>query len=130
AASCALQPETAETASASAASCCATAGGMRAGFGGGAASRLPQPTRSAALDATSQAFRQRIRQPPFADLFLRPLDRVGHSPKRSPARVEVEQQPRRPRVAVARLADRAGVEEKARVRGELGLGSVGCEAAR
>ena len=55
-------------------------------------------------------------QPGGADLRLRQLDRVLGAAEPGAAGVEVEHQPGGARVAAARLADRAGVEEPARRR--------------
>src|SRR5262249_12221205 len=120
----------AATWSASAASRAATPAGMRGGLGGGWAwcPPPPQPARSAALDAVSKAQRQRIRQPPLADLVLGQRDLVLDTAVHGSAGVEVDQQPRGARVAVARLADRARVEQPA-ARAERGLGAVGREPA-
>src|SRR6266487_3122194 len=106
AASRAPQPGVEATASASAASCCATSPGI---FGGGfgvarCPEEPPQPTtRSAKLDTATKALRQRIRQPPFANLVLGSLDRVGDAPKPGTPGPEVEQQPGRAWIAVPRL---------------------------
>ena len=54
---------------------------------------------------------------------------IGYSSRRNEAsRAEVEQEPGRARVPVARLADRAGIEEPA-ARGEVDLGTSRREAA-
>src|SRR4051794_35463088 len=123
----AAQPWAEATASASAASCCATAAGIRgAGFTLGC-SRVdePQPAASATLDTTSKAFGQRIWQPPFANLLLGSLERVGDAAKPGAAGAEVEQEPGRARVAVARLSDRARIEQEPRVRPEIDVGVSG-----
>src|SRR6185369_1361167 len=123
----AAQPCAEATASASTASCWATAAGIRgAGFTFGCSrSDEPQPAASATLDTTSKALGQRIRQPPFANLLLGSLDRVGDAAKLGTAGAEVEQEPGRPRVAVPRLPDGAGVEQEPRVRPEIDVGVLG-----
>ena len=73
--------------------------------------------------------RERLGQAGRPDLRLRPLDRVGGAAEAGTAGGEVEQQPRRPRVAAARLADRARVEQPARGR-EVDLVAGVREAAR
>src|SRR5262245_51423162 len=102
----------AATRSASAASRDATADGIRGGFGGGVAwCEPPQPASRATLDAVSKPLRQRIRQASLADLVLGELDLVLDAAMVSAPGGEVEQEPGGPRVAVARLADRARVEQ-------------------
>src|SRR5205085_343916 len=100
------------TASASRASRCASAGGRRGG-GGAACFACPQPAR---LQAVSETISQRLGQATLADLLLRALDRVGDAAVERTPRVEVEHEVGRARVAVARLADGAGVEDEAAVR--------------
>src|SRR6185437_14900452 len=120
----AAQPCAEATASASTASCWAPAAGIRgAGFTFGCSrADEPQPAASATLDTTSKALGQRIRQPPFANLLLGSLDRVGNAVKAGAAGAEVEQEPGRPRVAVARLSDRAGIQEEPRTSPEIDVG--------
>src|SRR4029453_7061771 len=103
------------TRSASAASRCARPEGIRAAGGGAVRSPPPpQPARtSAQLQAPSEALGQRIGQPPLANLLLRALDRVLDARKERPASLEVEHEPGGARVAVARLADRARVDQEA-----------------
>src|SRR5215211_5012338 len=99
------------TASLSSARRAATAGSRRSDE----ASSPPQPARtrktSVVLKTESQALGERLRQSPFANLRLRSLDRVGDSHERGTVLVEVEDHVRRPRVVVARLADRPGIEQ-------------------
>ena len=59
---------------------------------------------------------ERLGQAGRPDLRLRSLERVGRPAEGGTAGVEVEQEPGRPRVAAARLADRARVDEPARGR--------------
>ena len=59
---------------------------------------------------------ERLRQARVPDLRLRPLDRIRDSAERCPPALVVNQEPRGARVAVAGLADRAGVEEPPRAR--------------
>src|ERR1043166_6724685 len=127
----AAQPCAAARASASAASCWATRAGI---LGGGLVVRVgaeapPHPASNSTLDATSQTLRQRIRQPPFANLLLGALERVGNAVKRGPRTAVVEQEPGRARIAVPRLADRARVEYEPRVRAQLRLRPLGSEPA-
>src|ERR1051325_5253435 len=125
------QPEALATTSASAASCCARSAGIRGGgFVVRAGVELPQPASSSALNPASQALRQRIRQPPFANLLLGSLDRVGDAPKRGTAGAVVEQEPGRAGIAVARLSDRAGVQDKPCPRTQLRLRALGSQPAR
>src|SRR4051794_41719548 len=107
----AAQPCAEATASASKASCSATAVGIRgAGFTRGCSrADEPQPAASATLDATSKTLGQRIWQPPFANLLLRSLQREGDAPKGATAAAEIEQEQGCPRVAVARPPDQARV---------------------
>ena len=72
----------------------------------------PQPPRASAsaLQTVSQAFGQSFGKVPFTYLSLCALDRVWDPPKLSALRVEVDHQIGRPRVAVARLADRTWIE--------------------
>src|SRR4051794_15467527 len=56
---------------------------------------------------------ERLRQALLADLRLRLLDRVREPSEARRARVAVEEQVRGPRVAVARLPHRAGIEQPA-----------------
>ena len=58
-----------------------------------------------------EASRQALREAALADLRLRALDRIGDTPKGCPACVEVKHEVRGARVGVARLPDRAGVQE-------------------
>src|SRR6476620_11462083 len=107
-----LPGASAATWSASSASFAATSAGMRGGGGGGAAlCAPPQLASSRTLEAVSKAFRQPIGQPPLADLVLRAGDVILDPAERRRAGSEVEQQPGRARIAVAGLADRAGVEQ-------------------
>src|ERR671936_2209319 len=117
------QPGVEATRSASAARRAATSGGMR-GAGGGAGACPPPPPhaarRTAQLHAVSEALRQRIRQPPFADLVLRPLDGIRGAVEARVARAEIEHEPRGPCVAVAGLSHRARVQERGAT-AELGV---------
>src|SRR4029453_4375004 len=70
------------------------------------APRPPHPRATKALDAGGKPLRQRIRQPPFANLGLRALDLVLDAPERCHARADVEQQPRPARAAHPGLAAR------------------------
>jgi hypothetical protein len=75
----------------------------------------------------TEALRQRIGNP-LADLGLRQLDRVLDAPERCGTRLEVEQEPGRAWVTIARLADRAGIEQEAPT-AQVDLGPLGCETA-
>ena len=68
-------------------------------------------------------------QPGLADLALRLLDVVRHAPEVGVPRLEVDQQVRRARVAVAGLADRARVEQPAAAR-QLELAAAASRARR
>ena len=81
----------------------------------------PQP--ASRLLAESKASGQAFRQPALADFGLGSLDRILDTPERCPPRVIVNQEPRGARVAVARLADRAGVQEPAAL-GQVDLASL------
>src|SRR6476646_6921921 len=84
------------TRSASAASRVATPAGIRGGLGGGWAwcPLPPQPASSAALDAVSKPLRQRIREPPLADLVLGRRDLVLDAAVPGPARGRAAATPR------------------------------------
>src|SRR6185312_14287453 len=69
-------------------------------------------TRASARSLTVlQALGQRVRQPCGADRARGPRDVVVGAHERRRALVEIEQQPRCARVAVARLADAARVQQ-------------------
>ena len=68
-----------------------------------------------------------IGQPPLAQLVLSLLDWVFDATKNGKPLLEIEQQPCRPRIAVPRLTDRAGIEQPSPLELHLGLGR--CETA-
>src|SRR5439155_6263883 len=72
--------------------------------------------------AERQALAEGSREAGVADLGLRLLDRVLDPPERGTTRIEVDQHVGRTWIAVARLADGAGVEQPAR-RSEIDLGA-------
>jgi len=77
-----------------------------------------------------EARRKALRETLLANLRLRPFDGIGDTPKACPARVQVKHEICGARIPVARLADRAGVEEPPVGRVEIELGSVDGEVAR
>src|SRR5205823_5188099 len=86
------------------------------GGAGGAAACPPHPASTrATLDAAGQTSRERIGKAFFPNLRLCLLDRVFLATERRLPGGKVEKKPGGTRVAVARLADRAGIQEPARV---------------
>src|SRR5512132_1406441 len=77
--------------------------------------------------ASLEPSRERPGEPALAHLALRSLDRVCDAMERSKPPFEIEQEPGGAPIAVARLADRARVEEPSA--GELELGSGRGDAA-
>src|SRR5262249_42213102 len=65
------------------------------------------------LFAARESLGERLRQPGFADLGLGLLDVVGDAAEMGLPALEVDPQVGRPRITVARLADRARVEQPA-----------------
>src|SRR5919201_5203684 len=81
--------------------------------GGSARFACPQPAR---LQAVSETISQRLGEATLADLLLRALDGIRDSAVKRALRAEVEHEVGGARVAVARLADGAGVEDEAPAR--------------
>jgi hypothetical protein len=65
-----------------------------------------------------------------ADLLLRSLERIRNTTEVCPARIEIKREVRGPRVTVARLADRARVEQPSFGATEVEVGRVRSEPAR
>ena len=83
-------------------------------FGRRAPKRRAEPRRELLIPGAEPQRASACGQPGLADLGLRQRDRVLGAPEPAPARVEVEHEPGGARVAVARLADRARVQQPAR----------------
>src|SRR5581483_8669793 len=99
----------------------ANACGSRGSAGGVAAVWLPQPARrTAALLAAAETGSKRIWQSLFPDFAFRAPDVVFDAPEPRPLGGEVEEQERRARVAVPRLAHRARVQEPT-LAGQIGF---------
>src|SRR5206468_4710652 len=81
-----------------------------------------------ALRAVCKPLREGLREAGGADVGLRALDRICDAVEAGKPRVQIELEPRGPRVAVPRLADGTGIEKPA-ARGELDLFAVGRDSA-
>src|SRR5262249_34699635 len=79
-------------------------------------------------DAVGEPHGESLGEAALADLRLRLLDRIRGSPERCPPHLFVNQQPGGTRIAAARLADRARIEEPPPVR-EVDLVVLGGHAA-